>query len=190
MPKKKLTIAPTDASKQNDLMSDAADLQKYLNDFKNFLPLPVVSVTPFHIILDVNRSFQDIFKYNELEIIGMPVETIVAEDYLTAWQNTQKKILATDAIIKKEIICKTKTGKKQSFLLTCKQRRDENGTAVGYFIALVDISANKEQEKMLKEKIGQLELFKNSAIGRELRMVELKEKLAALEKKTSNEQQV
>lgn len=67
-----------------------------------------------------------------------------------------------------------------SVSLSAVARQDEDGSIVGYFFAFTDIRERKQFESELKERIEELEKFQNLAIGRELKMVELKEEIAKL----------
>ena len=72
--------------------------------------------------------------------------------------------------------------------LSVSGRKDEAGNFIGYFVALSDITRIKkyresleeqvkERTKELREKIWELEKFQKIAVGRELKMVELKEEI-------------
>lgn len=58
----------------------------------------------------------------------------------------------------------------------------------GYFVTtFIDITARKKLEEELKEKIRELELFQQATVSRELKMVEMKDKIADLEKKVDHD---
>jgi PAS domain S-box-containing protein len=59
--------------------------------------------------------------------------------------------------------------------------KDENGNIVGIIGFAIDITENKIAEEKKNEYLRELEKFKNLMIGRELKMIELKEKIDKLE---------
>ncbi len=60
---------------------------------------------------------------------------------------------------------------------------DDDETIIGGIESFVDVTQNKKDEKILKERTEELEKFNKLAIGRELRMIELKKKIKELEEK-------
>jgi PAS domain S-box-containing protein len=61
--------------------------------------------------------------------------------------------------------------------------RNARGTITHFLAVKEDITERKRAEEALKQKVLELERFNRIAVGRELRMIELKEKLKALEAK-------
>jgi PAS domain S-box-containing protein len=65
--------------------------------------------------------------------------------------------------------------------------RDEHGRPVKMMGTQHDITAQKQAELLLREKLGELETFNKLAIGRELRMIELKKQVNELSRKLGQE---
>jgi PAS domain S-box-containing protein len=59
---------------------------------------------------------------------------------------------------------------------------DEDGTPAGVVGGLVDIAERKATEAMERERLAELERFKQLTVGRELRMIELKKEIEHLKK--------
>lgn len=68
-------------------------------------------------------------------------------------------------------------------LISVSPLSDEKGEVIGSVHIAKDISGLKKIEKELWEKIKELEIFNKASVGRELKMVELKEKIKKLEAK-------
>lgn len=64
--------------------------------------------------------------------------------------------------------------------------RDEKGNAIGVIVFSVNITERRQTEETLKRKMEELERFNKIAVDRELKMIELKEKIKALEKGKNN----
>ena len=180
-----------DKKENQKLKADVEDLQRYIEDFTTFLPIAVCDVTPIGIITFVNKALQELVDYKEIDIVGEPVETLFLE------KKEIEKILAE--VSKKEIIRNeeltliSKRKKKISVSLFISSRKDKEGNFLGYFLGIIDISELKklqeemeakieERTKELQEKMEELEKFNRLAVGRELKMIELKEEIERLKK--------
>ena len=60
-------------------------------------------------------------------------------------------------------------------------RRDEKGNPVFFDGVILDVTEDKRKENELKEKIEELERYKKVTVGREMKMIDLKEKIKKLE---------
>lgn len=163
---------------------DALDLERFIKDLKKFLPTPLCSVTPLHIVLDINNSFEDFSGYNELEIVGESVETLFPESEHEKLAALKDRVLETDETVRGELSLKKQDGEVVPVSVTLMRRKDsEEDLIVGYFLAISDLSVLKKQQEELHEKIKQLEIFKALAVGREEKMVRLKEENRLLKEK-------
>ena len=75
----------------------------------------------------------------------------------------------------------TKEGNKVCLLTNGVAMLGENGELRGYRGVDKDITDRKKADEKLKEKINELERYKNVTVGRELRIIELKKKIKQLE---------
>jgi len=176
----------------NDLVRDIEDLRKYIEDLTIFLPLAFCAVNPWNLILGANRAFEDLTGYDEMETLRKPIDILFTEKSKAA--DFEKTIVKEEKRVTTEFTLLTKTGKNIPVSVSALARRDENRTFVGYFLTILDISETKkfqeelkvkvrEQTKTLQEKIEELESFNKMVIGREIKMVELKERIKELEDK-------
>jgi polyhydroxyalkanoate synthesis regulator phasin len=62
----------------------------------------------------------------------------------------------------------------------------ENGKFIGIDGVVINITKTKEAEEKLNEKLKELRIINNLMVGRELKMVELKRKIQALEGQIKN----
>jgi len=175
-----------------ELQENLEDLQKYVEDLIMFLPLAFCAVNPFNIILGVNQAFRDLTNYDEMEVLGNEIDFLFLEKEKTL--AFKEKVARETKRITDEFILLTKDNKEIPVSLSALARRSEKGEFLGYFLTILDISETKkfqeelerkikERTKELQEKIEELENFEKLIIGRELKMIELKEENTALKEK-------
>jgi len=172
------------------LNESIADLELYLKDLSEFLPIPVCVISPVGIIVDANRSFLLMSGYHQTDLIGKPIEDVFVEfeqitKLLKALENENPQILQREF----SFISKEKQVTIVSFSIATK--RDQENELTGFTIALVDISEHKrfqdelekqveEKTKELQQKIEELEKINRLTLKRELKMIELKKQIEEL----------
>lgn len=165
--------------KINTLVSDLSSLESYIHDLFTFSPLPILFVSPGGIILEVNPAFENLSQYKSYEIVGEGIEKIFgSKEGLKLLSEATKK----EEIKNKEIFLIVKDQTKIIVNVFTKIRRGEKNEIVGFFLGLFDLREIKKKEKELQEKLEELEKFKRIVIGRELKMVQLKEAIEKLKK--------
>lgn len=130
---------------------DLEDLEIYIKEFSSFLPLAVCTINPPEIIIDVNQTFQNLTKYNAVEIIGEPAEKIFLEkkEIGNLLGTARKK----GKIEIKELTLVSKEGKEIPVSVSVATRKDAKDNFIGYFLALFDITEIKKSSKGLEEKV-------------------------------------
>ena len=177
------------------LQEDLEDLQFYLEEFSTFLPLPVVSINPLGFILDINKAFEELIGLGKIEVLGVSVEKFFVEK--EKFKRLQNQVLESKKPKAQEMILQGKS-KEVPVNVYLAPRKDKEGNVIGYFIGIYDITEFKalqqnleervkERTKELQEKLEELEKFRKLTEGRELKMVELKEKIRKLEEKAKVE---
>lgn len=168
--------------KDNLLIDDLRILERYIEEFWAFLPIPAVVISPTFTVLNVSKKFEEFSGYKESEIVG--------ENFKKFFKNSEKiwsELLKKETISDREMNFLSKRKKEIPINASAKARKDETGEYIGYFFAFVDLTEIKEKEKELREKVEELEVFNKLAVGRELKMIKLKEEIkelkAQLEKK-------
>jgi PAS domain S-box-containing protein len=165
---------------------DLSDLERYVKELSSFLPLPVCTLNSLKFVIDVNQAFQDLTCHKAIKIIGTPLANLFLEK--KELESLLNRVRAKEKYVVEELTLISKGKKEIPVSLSVSARKDEAGNFIGYFVALSDITRIKkyresleeqvkERTKELREKIGELEKFQKIAVGRELKMVELKEEI-------------
>ena len=74
-------------------------------------------------------------------------------------------------------------------LLRTEHTCDQDSAVVGAVVTLIDISERKKVEAELKEYVADLERFNRLVVGREERMIQLKEEINGLLEKLGGEKE-
>jgi len=173
------------------LKQDLENLQRYIDEFASFLPIAVCDVTLIGIITFVNKAFQKLTNYKEIDIVGEPVKTIFLEKRKT--EKIINEILKKDTAKTIKLTLLSKQKNKIPVSMVGSARKDRKGNIIGYFLAIIDISESEkfqeeleqrvqERTKELQGKIQELEKIHRLIVGRELKMIELKKEIKKLQK--------
>jgi PAS domain S-box-containing protein len=164
------------------------ELIDYINSLFNFLPIPTCDLSSTFCIIQVNKAFEKLTGFDSLEITGENIEKLFPE---------KEKIKEIISLLQKERelqnqeLVLTKKNGEEIIVNTFWAARIKREEVEGFLLAFIDITllkkAQKEMEKEIKaktkdleEKINELERFQKIAIGRELKMIKLKEEIEKL----------
>jgi len=135
-------------------------------------------------IVESNSTFRGMLGYTEEELRQKTYRDLTPD----LWHAAEDKIIQNQVVqrgysevYEKEYIRKDTTVfpvELRTYLL-----RDEEGKPSAMWAFVRDVTERKRVEKELKNRIQELEDFYNMAIGRELRMIELKEEIERLREK-------
>lgn len=145
--------------------------------------MAVCILNPVGIIINVNKAFDNLTGYNNLEILSRHIQEIFKENINDLLKDVQTKVQET-----KELTLISKDKKEILVNASFSIRKDKEGNFIGYFVGITDITELKklqeelekkveERTKQLQERVNELEMFQKLTIGRELKMIELKESL-------------
>jgi len=139
---------------------DLQDLERYVQELSMFLPLPICTVNPLGIIVNVNKAFSDLTGYKEMEVTGEKAEMLFSQR--TAFREFEKQLLRQEKkVLFKELTLLTKERKEVPVRVAGGVRKDEEDNIIGYFLAISDISEIKslqqELERKVKERTAELE---------------------------------
>ncbi len=162
------------------LEENLAELERYIEQLWDFLPVAACLVSPLNCIFSISNKLKELSGYKETEIVGQDLDRLfVNKNFAKELLEQIKKEGKTNG---KETILLTKDKKEIPVNISAMQRKDEEGSFIGYFLSIIDISEIKKNQNKLEKKIEELERFRKFTVGRELRMVELKKEIERLKK--------
>jgi len=129
-----------------------------------------------------NRKAEEISGYKREELVGKHFISLLPNKLeIVRLLKVFKDIITGSGVYKFETVLKSKQGTLVSVEIKGSILR-KNGRLIGMIGIARDITERKKAEEELQNKNRELEKFKEMAVGREIKMVELKEKLKKLEK--------
>ncbi len=173
-------------NKVKTLLEDISLLESYIQELFSFTPLPLCFVNPKGMVLEVNPAFVKATGYDEYDIVGENLKAFMKEGDA---EKILKEVLEKDSVKGKETVIKKK-GEGDIPVTTFAKSRKIKGEGVnGAFFSFFDLTQVKEKEievketnKKLEEKMEEMEKINRLTIGREVKMVELKEEIENLKK--------
>lgn len=150
-------------------------------------PASVYITDPTGNIEYVNPKFTEVTGYTADEAIGRNPSILKSgrmprEDYKNLWRS-----ITAGREWRGELLNRKKDGSEYWESGTITPIVDGAGTITHFLAVKEDITERKRAETELSEKMVELERFSKVAVGRELRMIELKEKINALQKQLGRE---
>jgi PAS domain S-box-containing protein len=173
-----------------EIKKDLENLKKYIEELTLFLPLPFCIVNPRHLIVGANQALKELTGYDEMETVGQDISFLFLDKEKV--NDFKEEIFKTDKKVYRELVLVKKDGTRIPVSIIALARKSIDGDFQGYFLTISDISKTKEfqeelekkvkeKTKELEEKIEELERFSKLTMGRELKMVELKNEIARLQ---------
>lgn len=135
------------------------ELERYIEDFLVFSPLPLCVINPLGIIISINRAFSDFTGYSKTEMVGEEVDIL----FLNKKEASvfREKALKQKIIKNKETILIAKNKERIEAFFSVSPRENEKGEIVGYFLAFSGIGELKklqaDLEGMVQERTKELE---------------------------------
>lgn len=168
------------------LTEDISLLESYIHDLFSFTPLPLCFINPKGMVLEVNPAFTKITGYDEYDIVGESLKSFMEKEEA---DNLLKNALEGETVEGKETRIKMKDGEWLPVTAFAKSRKVKGEGVNGAFISFFDLTEMRKKEmevektnRRLEEKLEEMEKINKLTIGRELKMVELKEKMEKMEK--------
>lgn len=135
-------------------------MAQYINDIWQYLPVPVAYLNPFGVILDVSSSFENMFHYRKEELIGGTLVGLFTEREKI--RRIQRITLEKNRVSDLQCVIKNKEGQDIPVNVSTLIRKDERGEAIGYFVALLDISKRISAEQAFSASESQYRATLNS----------------------------
>ncbi len=135
-----------------ELSEDIENLERYIEEFSIFLPLPVCSITPRGIIININQATKDLTGYNETAMVGQETGFLFKEKDVI--KKVFKRGLKEDIIKNQDLTLLTQDKKQIPVNISIASRKDRRGNIVGYFLAISNISDFKKLQEGLEEEVA------------------------------------
>ncbi len=175
-----------------EVMSDITEryeLEKKLRETGGFLENIIKSSGDAIIATDLRGSItfwsqgaEKMFGYTAEEVLGKSIYDLYPEEYREKRKRMEEFLLEypDDAIRNYRMKIYRKDGRLIDISLSLSLLKDAKGEPIGMVGIAKDITKEVEAEEELKRKMRELEDFYNMAIGREMKMIELKNEIAKL----------
>jgi len=156
-------------------------MEQYINDVWRYLPIPVAYLNPLGIILDVSSSLERMLHYRKEELVGGTLIGLFTEP--EEIRQIQKITLEKNRVIDHQCAIKSKEGQNIPVNVSTLIRKDARGEAIGYFVALLNISKRLSVEQAFSASESQYRATLNSigdgihVVDRDLRLVMINDAL-------------
>ena len=168
------------------IKEDLENLERYVEEFSKFLPLPVYTINPTGIIVDTNKAANDLTGYNEEVIIGKEIEFLFENKKLV--REYLNQALENKIIKNREVILISYNKKRISVNISISIRKDDKDNIIGCFLAISDITKIKGfqegLERKVEERTNDLEKAKTALTNMLEDTQEAKEKIEEEQNKT------
>jgi two-component system, chemotaxis family, CheB/CheR fusion protein len=139
------------------------------------------------VITSWNRGAENLFGYTAQEAIGQPVTMLMPPDRLHEEAEILEQLKRGDRVEDFETVRLRKNGSSLEISLTISPIKDATGQIIGASKVARDITERKRAEEALAQSHAELQShaeeltrFNSVAVGRELRMIELKKEINEL----------
>lgn len=129
--------------------------------------------------IDVNDAMCAILDRKKEEIIGRKIYEFMDEENIEKVRR-QERVRSESKRSLYEVSLMRSDGKQVPCLVNASPLFDGDGNKIGSFGMFTEITERKHMEEDLKRKVEELELFNKLAIGRELKMIQLKQEINEL----------
>ncbi len=131
-------------------------------------------------ILSWNVGAERIYGYSADEMIGRPASRLFVKSAPDDLPLLFERIMRGEPVDRYEVVRRRKDGQEINVALSFSPIHDSRGRVIAASIVATDITARKRAEDALVRSHAELRRFNQMAVGRELRMIELKQQVNAL----------
>ncbi|HVU35184.1 MAG TPA: PAS domain S-box protein [Opitutaceae bacterium] len=140
----------------------------------------IVSGSVDGMVLSWNGGAERMYGYTAQEMIGQPVSRIVPPNRGDEFTQLLERLRKGETVTQFETVRRRKDGAEVNVILTLSAIRDPFARLVAVSAIASDITARKRTEAALERSNAELRRFNQLAVGRELKIVELKQEVNAL----------
>ncbi len=129
-------------------------LQRSEEQFRQFFendPEYCYMISTECVILDINQTALHTLGYKKEELIGKPLHTIYAPNYVRKMEQLHKRWIRTGQLKDEEMVIITKAGERRYVLLSAGAIKDTDGKILHSISVQKDITERKQAEEALKE---------------------------------------
>ena len=129
-----------------------------------------------------NKLWARMHKFREKEILGKNYSMFYDKRVYSTEVKPLLSELNNRSLVLRESVHKRKDGTTFPTLLRLMVSKDYPGNVDDFFVYALDITAQKKREEELQLRTRELQRFQKLTVDRELKMIELKKKIAELER--------
>jgi len=131
-------------------------------------------------VIQCNQTLATALDYGKEEITGQPIFNLYHPDCMEDVKKAFKSFVETGEAHNDKLQLKRKDGSKIDVILNVSAVSDGQGNILYSRSSWRDITEKKKAEKELRQRVEELEQFYQMAIGREIKMKELKDEIEKL----------
>ncbi len=128
-----------------------SELENYLSDLWEFIPLPLCYVNPLGVVLEVNHRFEALANGKHRDLVGSELRDVLGE--APRADEVQRRMLAGEQLIK-GVAIPGEDGRR-IVNISAGTRKDETGAVTGHYLAFTDITETKELQRDLERKVAE-----------------------------------
>jgi PAS domain S-box-containing protein len=178
-----IIVNSRDITKRKKLEEQILKEKQEQEDILDSIPALIFYKDRENRFIHVNSTYSNMIGIPKKDLEGKSLADVFPKEQSDKFFEDDKKVIKSGKA-KLGIIEEAKFPDGNHWVKTDKiPLKDENGNIVGIIGFAIDITESKEAEERQKEYLEDLEKFKNLMVGREMRMIELKQEIADLEAK-------
>ncbi|HNX10590.1 MAG TPA: PAS domain S-box protein [bacterium] len=151
-----------------------------LKTFLEAIPNPVFYKDLKGVYTDCNQAFLDYSGKKRTEVVGHTAYDVVIKEQADQHKKMDVELLSTGkgSVVESHIV--TTNGQAYDIIINKAVIKNIHGEKIGIVGIISDVTKIRTAEQALNEKVEELERVNKLMVGRELKMVELKEEIARL----------
>ena len=168
-----------DQTKERKAQRAVAEAREYAESIVATIREPLIVLDAKLRVLSANRSFYQTFKTDEKKTVGQYIYDLGDRRWdIPELRELLERILPQNTSFNDfEVETRFNSGGRRTMLLNARRLYHDPGKTRMILLAMEDITERKKAETELKKRNRELETFNEAAIGRELKIIELKKEV-------------